>query len=152
MPRNRFSPSVGIVADIDRGWGKFEAFIAALDGAELVVGFLEGETASIALWNEFGTRTIPSRPFMRSTLDRNAQEYGRLIQREASKRMLQDNGEIGALTAVGFRVTNDLKKAITSWSDPENAPSTVDQKGENNPLIDTGTMRAAVTFEVRGGI
>jgi hypothetical protein len=101
------------------------------------VGYFDGETATIALYNDFGTRRIPSRPFMRATAD---DEEDRVHGKKTALRVYAE---------AGARVTSETKKAITSWSIPPNAPSTIKAKGVNNPLIDTGHMRRATTFKIR---
>ncbi len=41
-------------------------------------------------------------------------------------------------------------KAIDDGMPPPNAPSTVDQKGSNHPLVDTGEMRNSIEYRIDG--
>ncbi|WP_300926980.1 hypothetical protein, partial [Helicobacter rodentium] len=49
---------------------------------------------------------------------------------------------------VGVLASSDIKATITKLQTPPNAPSTIKQKGSNNPLIDTGLLRAAIDYKV----
>jgi hypothetical protein len=113
------------------------------------VGYFDGETATIALYNDFGTRRIPSRPFMRATADDEEDRVSEIMIRGAEAVVHGKKTALRVYAEAGARVTSETKKAITSWSIPPNAPSTIKAKGVNNPLIDTGHMRRATTFKIR---
>ncbi len=51
---------------------------------------------------------------------------------------------------IGGLFVNELKKAIEDWSTPPNAPSTVAEKGFNDPLIKTETMKNSVEYKIGG--
>ena len=42
----------------------------------------------------------------------------------------------------------DIVESITQLDTPPNTPKTIARKGSSNPLIDTGFLRANVTFKV----
>lgn len=161
----------GSVRDIDRGFddlmrslgqvgqGSPRVFVGILQdkGAEFAEG--GGITlAGYAAANEFGTDTIPERSFLRSTLDENRGRYNEGLDKAvdaliegvgtgvpgAGLRMLEHS-----LGQLGVRVSNDVKKKIRDLRDPPNAESTLERKypGEN-PLIHTGRMRSAISFQV----
>lgn len=140
------------VVDRDLGWSEFKARLRDTNGFVVDVGFLEGGTHSVAFYaamNEFGTATIPSRPFMRSTFDKNAQKYSDILVRRL-RRAAEGKGSLrSAYIAAATEVRNDLIKAIVGWKEPPNADSTIEKKGVDNPLVDTGTMQRAIRFEVR---
>jgi len=105
----------------------------------------------VAAANEFGTDTIPERSFMRSTIDSRRQDIALLTtkllgQVADGKTLVADASGI-----IGLWVSNAIKKTITDLSEPPNAPSTIARKGSSNPLIDTGQMRASITFAVVEG-
>ena len=49
---------------------------------------------------------------------------------------------------LGEIARGDIVKSITKLNTPPNAQRTIEQKGSSNPLIDTGFLRANVTFKV----
>ncbi len=53
-----------------------------------------------------------------------------------------------ALELFGERVVGDVKRKITSIRTPPNAPRTVSEKGFDNPLIRTGTLRSRIKKRV----
>ena len=102
------------------------------------VGFLEmGVTKA-------HTITIPARPWLDVGVEQGTAEYVKIIEASAKKGETLDKAlEKCGIAAVGF-----VQKYIKSVSSPANAPSTVNAKGANNPLIDTGQMRQSVTSKV----
>ncbi|MEF2551313.1 hypothetical protein VQ042_08035 [Aurantimonas sp. A2-1-M11] len=52
------------------------------------------------------------------------------------------------LSRLGILAQGHVQQEITALRSPPNAPSTIRQKGSSNPLIHTGAMRAAVTFQL----
>lgn len=140
------------VIDRDMGYKAFKRSVSTAGKRVVVVGILSGEIASYATHNEFGApaANIPSRPFMRATFDAERQWIQSELVRQFARRMLSSrDAEFGALVAVGLEFSNKMKRSIHDWRDPPNMESTIEQKGANNPLVDTGAMQAAVTFEVR---
>lgn len=120
--------------------------------------------AQVALWNEFGTKTIPERPFMRTSGEQLMPILSvyseRLIDAMLLGKITLDN----ALDRVGLLAQAHIKKVIIDWSTPPNAPRTILQKARktgrakiaggdaslaayDNPLIDTGQMLGSVTYE-----
>ncbi len=138
------------VIDRDRGWKAFKRRLAVADDLRVVVGYVDSRIATYAAANEYGTEHIPSRPFMRSTADSNADKYSAEAQRQMERVVVTGKGTpAGALTKVGLMYRNDLIKAITTWTTPPNAPSTIARKRVDAPLRDTGTMQRAIAVEVR---
>ena len=108
--------------------------------------------AAVAGWNEFGTRNrdgsvhIPERPFMRNAVTEGKDEVAALIRgRIDGTKMIIDRN---LAELVGQLVQGHIQKEIVDLREPINAESTVKSKGSDNPLVDTGTMRTAVTYEV----
>jgi hypothetical protein len=142
----------GRVIDRDLGWSDFLSLIADADDKVVVVGILDGEIADYAAVNEYGSpsNNIPSRPFMRTTIDDNAQELAKMLRDRVNAAIARRNTTAtGALKAVGLHARNLMVKSIRNWTDPPNEASTIERKGDNNPLVDTGAMQASITFEVR---
>lgn len=121
---------------------------AAIDGAGIGVGVFDGEIAGYGAVNELGSETIPARPFLRSAFDANAQAYAEQMA-AGLRRVLAGTSSLQAeLTRIGIRASSDAKRRLTELRDPPNALTTIAKKGSSNPLIDTGALRNAITFEV----
>ena len=102
--------------------------------------------AAVAAWNEFGTETIPERPFFRNALAESERSVGRILQGGLdTKKMVVDEQLAGR---VGAHVQGKIQESITALKEPPNAPSTVRAKGSSDPLMDTGTLRNSVAWEV----
>lgn len=136
----------------DRGLKWLQGNIKALNSHVLTIGY-QGPSgaqlyptgvnlATVALFNEFGTITIPSRPALRSAMWVHQDRISRILERATSEVILSLDAfaparafvtafgragtEIAAL--VRIHIQNSL-----SWA-RDNAPSTVDKKGFNYPL------------------
>ncbi len=102
--------------------------------------------AAVAAWNEFGTETIPERPFFRNALAESERSVGRILQAGLdTKKMVVDEQLAGR---VGAHVQGQIQESITALKEPPNAPETVRRKGSSDPLMDTGTLRNSVSWEV----
>ncbi len=102
--------------------------------------------AAVAAWNEFGTETIPERPFFRNALAESERSVGRILQAGLdTKKMVVDERLAGR---VGAHVQGQIQESITALKEPPNAPETVRRKGSSDPLMDTGTLRNSVSWEV----
>lgn len=120
----------------------------------LKVGFLAGATypdeggapvAQVAFWNEYGTSRSPARPFFRTMIANESGGWADLVA-NAARYYGYDGSK--ALAAVGERIRDQLQESIRGWQDPSNAPYTVEKKGFNKPLIDTGHMLNSVDYTV----
>lgn len=146
-------------------WPLIKANLSLAKGSHAAVGFpgdgnmpdMKGNINK-AIANEFGTPpgvrpVVPARPFMRQTFGpgmkrRDMMQGGqRLLGMIAEGKMstkiaLERFGTIGA---------SAVKDEITKPGTPfvPNAAFTVAKKQSSHPLIDTGAMRAAVTYKVR---
>lgn len=91
-------------------------------------GFLEDKeypdgtnVATVAYWNEFGTKSSPARPFMRNTIAKNQGEWGKDFG-EVLKAL---NGDIaGALRVMGQEIEGQIREEITSGDFAENSITT----------------------------
>lgn len=142
----------------DKGWNSIKKQLIELDKKFVYVG-IQGANAKInrdgaplveiATWNHFGTEHIPERPFLTATIRFNKSQIKRRI---ATSIRLVTSGKATAKKAqimLGEYVVGLVQDEIAAWVDPPNAESTVKAKGFNNPLIQTGTLRRSITFEVK---
>ena len=105
--------------------------------------------AAVAAWNEFGTKTIPERPFFRRALAEAERGVSNILAKGIdTKKMVVDERLAGR---VGAYVVGRVMESISALGSPPNAPSTASRKGSTNPLIDTGMMRASVGWSVEEG-
>lgn len=120
---------------------------------ELQVGFFENATypdgtpvAAVAAYNEFGTATIPPRPFMRNTIAHNQPRWGELL---GATLKATGYSARNALDMAGEKMASQMQIEIKNMETPPNAPRTIERKGFDKPLIDTGHMLNSVSHEVK---
>lgn len=118
------------------------------------------DICDIAAWNELGTSTIPSRPFLRKSVDDNKDKIARFA-RSLKKDVQNGVPPEAILTKIGLFQKRLIQQKIdegTAAFKP-NAPSTIAAKkrkgkwnkkpvGEPKPLVDEGTMRKSVNFVI----
>lgn len=101
--------------------------------------------------------TIPPRPFMRNTIQREKDVW----TRDLGKLLMDGMPVSEALRKIGARMADDIGKTIDNQMDiKDNAPSTKRRKeravsggakGETHtpgPLVDTGSLRGSIWYEV----
>jgi hypothetical protein len=138
--------------------GGLEAYLKRVkqvqDDAKLQVdvGMVKGQTPAelikIAGYQEFGTRSIPSRPFMRIASKRYKDALKTRLRDEAKAVMRGQKNTRTGLTALGQWYRDRIKSVINSGVRPANKPATIKAKGHAKTLIDDGSMRDSVTFKV----
>lgn len=121
------------------------------DKNQLKVGFFDTSkyqngiyVADVAKNNEFGTLEIPSRPFFRNAIENNSKKWINFLAQDLVK---SENAEI-SYNRLGEVARGDIVKSINQTNSPANSPLTIKAKGSSKPLIDTGFLRANVTFKV----
>lgn len=128
-------------------------------------------TARLAAIHEFGTDTIPARPFILGTFDLNRKKYVDLLRTTVIPAIYAGRVSVRkGLEVVGHMMASDMRNRIVEGAGipPPLAESTIQAKirkgawnkragmkrGEEGPpmapraLIDTGRMRNAITHEV----
>lgn len=85
--------------------------------------------AQVGYWNEYGTDTIPPRPFFRTAVENNRDKLGPMFVRAVQKHDTE-----AAMRTVCEHMVDELKTSVLTWTDPPNAPSTIKAKGYNSPL------------------
>ena len=141
----------------------------------------KGESyAKIAFWNEFGVKPwskrqisrykstskdkrildkdkgknrewfIPPRPFFRTMINKEMGTWSAKIARGIRTTNLPIES---ILAQLGADIKGALQEEIRDWTAPENAPYTIEKKGFNNPLIDTGDFwKMAIEVETKKGM
>jgi hypothetical protein len=101
----------------------------------------------VAFWQEFGTKDIPARSFIRSTHDANRRKIPKMM------------GDLGRRVANGLPLRVALPRAgewmkkrqiqkIDTLHTPKLKAATVKAKGSSKPLIDTAQMKQSVHYQV----
>jgi spore germination protein GerM len=141
---------------------KFYAEVDKLKAQEVFIGFQAGkkkhkakdgedgvDMASVAMFNELGTSTSPSRPFLRQTVDDNKDEINEFVE-NATKQLAKGGSAESCLKKIGAYGVKLVQEKIKSGTFTPNAPSTIQSKGSSKPLIDTGEMRQSVHYVIKG--
>ena len=103
--------------------------------------------AQVALANEYGVpeKKVPPRPFMDKTFRWYNKKWLKTI-----RGLIYDTMDLKAtLEDMGPTIVYDIQSVIKDLDNPPNAPSTIKNKGFNNPLIDSGQMLHSVRYEVK---
>ncbi len=108
----------------------------------------KADICDIALWNELGTEHIPSRPFLRKSVDENKTVIDDMLDKTV-KRLLSGQPMQRVLNRLGSFQKGLVQKKIVEGTYVPNATSTIRKKGSSRPLIDTGRMRQSVNYIVR---
>lgn len=91
---------------------------------------------------------IPERSFIRSTFDDKNDEWMDFLEKQIEKLC---EFEIDARTVfqrLGAKIVGDIQEKMRDIRTPPNAPLTVENKGFDNPLIHTGSLRRHVTWKL----
>lgn len=126
-----------------------------MNGQRVQVGLFEGELALIGLWMEFGTKTIPERPWLRSTF---ATRRDDIIAFQARIVRLQFEGKLDedrAMQLLGTYLVSLVREQIIKFGPLIFTPlaaSTIRAKGgKTTPLINTGQLVNHIGFRVLKG-
>lgn len=146
----------GKVIDKDKGMRDIQKRLKNLKGQKHVVigilgsGDVDGfSLADIATVHEFGSEDghIPQRSFLRSTHDKKLKENQALLKKLKSKLLKEDTDKV--LNTIGSVIQGQIVEAINNGIGPPLKSQTIKRKGSSKPLIDTGHLKASITFEVR---
>ena len=132
-----------------------------LNHLQLVVGIPSDENsrdestgitnAELGAIHEFGVpeKGIPERSFMRSTASEEANNLSRLAKIQISECLRGETSAHDAFATVGVYLQGKIVDKITDGDFEPNTEATVKRKKSSKPLIDTGQLRGAITYEVR---
>lgn len=156
----------------DHGWKQVKANARSLNGRGIEAGILAKDasvrgrsrdwngnpipgTARVidyAVWNEFGTEKIPSRPFMRRTADANKAEIGDAMAKTVDAFVFGKGTAANSLHDLGKWYADLIRRTIDTairWATPL-SPVTAAKKGHDLPLIDFGTLRRIIDYALVG--
>ena len=113
--------------------------------------------ARLAYIHEFGATIdhpngakiiIPERSFLRAPLKANLPKYRKAFEWFVSRALDSQITMDQALSQAGLMMVRDCQEAISQGIGPPLARSTIARKGSSKPLIDTGRLRQAITYQV----
>lgn len=148
------------VRDIDKGLKKILSSFRELTKTSLNVGVFSDAVnskekgtdyvADYAITNEYGSKHIPERSFMRSTIDEQGDKWTNSLA-DAFLSVSKNGNDINKqLYKTGAIARNDIIAKIDNNINPPNAPSTIKKKGltKNKTLIDTGVLRSSIEARI----
>lgn len=153
--------------DIDRGWKRIKTALSARVSYTKVGlpanGKVEpsrskrdnqvdikkmSDLVMVGAANEFGTKRIPARSFLRTATDESKQAIIKIQEKMISEVYLGTRTIKSGLSVIGEFLTGQVKKKIISIRTPVNAPSTLKKKyPKTNPLIDKGQLMNSIQHE-----
>lgn len=122
---------------------EYGAHIKPVKGPYLAVP--NKKTGGIYLLKEV---TIPPRPFMVPALDANINDYVQQIKRDLNLIMWRRLTAKELYKRLGRSIKAHIQHNIQVRNDPKNAPLTVENKGKNDPLVDTGSLLRSISWKV----
>ena len=155
MPHDRLTPE----------GQRFFKEIEKLKKLQVRVGYQQGadfydeegkkvDVLDVAMFNELGTSRIPSRPFMRDSVDNNADKISSFCKSKLKGIANGSKTADAVLKEIGAMQVGLVQQTIRDGNFAPNSPRTIAQKGSDKPLIDTGKMRQSVHYVItdkRGG-
>lgn len=155
------------VIDRDRGWKRIKANVADAQGMFVKIGItssvggnpkedVDGSKspdttlAEVAWWNEFGTKHIPERSFVRSTTDESRRKIASM-KRRLARGMTKPRPTMTpakSLEVLGQFMQGRIVAKINALRTPPNAPSTIRRKKSSNPLVASKQMAQSIQYEV----
>lgn len=127
---------------------------AGVIGAKATSSHVDGQALTnvqLAAVHEYGMpeRGIPERSFIRATFREHREEYRALLIKLVQDGVLEGKTSMRqALGLLGQKMAADMKDKFTKNDWEPNSPTTIARKGSSRPLIDTGALRASITYEV----
>lgn len=144
------------------GWNNLKKELLKGSNQEVQVGIVEPtfygsdndnlSVAQVWQWQEEGVpaQNIPTRPAIRVGFMAPIKkgQYDSLFV-ESMQRIAEGKSTFKQeYSRIGVMAKADLKEAVEKWDTPRNSPYTVDLKGFDNPLIDSGLLYDSIDFKV----
>jgi hypothetical protein len=95
---------------------------------------------------------VPARKIIEPAIEADQKNLAQLLSVAATAAMDGEDTE-KSLMDVGLRAQSKVRNWFTDSANgwPPNSPKTIRRKKSDKPLIDTGALRGAITFIIRGG-
>lgn len=123
-----------------------------IPSGQVKIGFLDADDEVLrrAIANELGLGRVPSRPFMRRTIDKHKKEISTFAINAAMKVMSGRMSKPTMMEKIGKFVATIMRQEIDtagSWAAPL-ATETLARKAGHDVLIDSGEMYHDIAFKV----
>lgn len=108
--------------------------------------------AQVYAINEFGLG-VDARPAVTTVLTRNKRKYLNSLRSRLGIFMSpirKSTGWKSSMQRFAKMMRNDIRKEIKAWDRPPNAAETINRKGFDDPLVETGGYADAFIFRWRG--
>ena len=133
-----------------KGLDKFQNLLKT-ELKDLQVGVFDGKypdgqtVPQVAFWNEYGTKKIQERPFMRQTANKKNDIKNIVVD------VMKKDLERGTISwkKIGLGMVDLMRKTIQSGTFAALAVSTVLRKQSRTPLIHTGEMLKRVRYRLK---
>lgn len=144
------------VVDIDKGWKRLGMLVHNIPPKYVDVGVMAKHDArsdevgnvALALIHEYGLGNVPERSFIRDTIDDGKTEYMVFIKQLAWQIIAGRITKTIALTLLGAKVEADMKDTVEAGIMPELSEQTIQKKGSDLPLVDTGQLINSIDYEI----
>jgi hypothetical protein len=138
--------NIGILA---KDAGKPKQGFKKVGGKNIRVTMQGITLGEVAAFNEFGTKTIPERSFIRSTFDARISEWSAVFEKLLEQVIFSDQSIEWALHTIADKIHSDIKSRVIEISkNDKNSKSTVRRKGKDTPLIATRELIRSIDYEV----
>ena len=139
-------------------WDDLKQLTEQMDGVEIAAGVLPkagkekngADLVDVAVWNEYGTKNIPKRPFIRIATRDNEKDWQGMAAKLAEGVINGTDSLQQGLEKIGNKMEGDIKEVIGDRSRLKaNAPATIRKKGSDAPLKDDAELQQGISFEIR---
>lgn len=146
------------VKDTDRGYRQMLKLLTEKDRPILKVGIFGEKAAAghensqmtvgdIAAVHEFGLGNCPERSFVRGFCDENESKVVEFTKKECEEAVKSGaDNFIKVLNRLGLYCVAGMQKRIADRIPPPLKDSTIQRKGSDVPLINTGQLRSSITY------
>lgn len=152
---NRYQVAVGFFGDQDAKLltivraNEYGATIVPKNGKYLMVPYKkeDGKQGFYKLKKV----VIPPRPFIKEAWEANKKKYTKMISDGLDGIFRGKDTARRLLNRLGTESVKDIRESAIKLKEPANAPLTVENKGSDNPLVDTGELEQKVTYKIIRG-
>lgn len=149
------------IIDKDLGWNALGLRVQEInEGQAFVMVGIQGSAATathdadsgmtnveLGTIHEFGLG-VPRRSFIRDAIDEHQKDLATFMGKLGQRVLLGTLPEAYALELVGQQAVKIIQQRITAHIDPPLSEYTKKKKGSDVPLVETGTLRKSITYEL----
>lgn len=137
------------IEDIDLGWSRVRRNLKGVDGMTVHVGLFDETNAQKGAWAELGFKGVRPRPWLSIAADSNANKAADMSGK-AILNVADGAKPDAAFKVVGQELANGAIDVIArdQVGGPRLADSTIDRKGHDQKLVDSGQMVTAIDYQV----